>query len=604
MDMNDLSKLPRKQLQNLAKKHGIKANLSTKSMIEELTGALNKEESKGGEKRSHESVVSATENVEPVENDSSLFELPLYWGSILEGASNPGAIFDAAYCPLDKPRYVSIAMIAEPYVTQLCRRGSATNVSRDAVSEMKKMVVTLIQKCVASLHATKDKNPQPKKKSKGVKGQKGSTFGAEDVQAACQAFGLRFMGANAITAASASYVDYITEVNSKKNGQGQEWNMFSTALCHSEPLQSVERVYSLLVVKQLADTHRASPVASTSIIGKACTTLDSYVFRYVMSFLLPNKMKTKYSRIRRLFNDEVDISDNWDSDVCHCSLAEALSENVDVLKAKDDHTGVSLLHYLAILNQAADCQELITLGVDVNDSCGSMFENGDGWGEPEYLSFTPLNFAASNGQADAAKVLLRNGATMQRAGWDGGGHIPLCMSGADYWYTSRNLPLHQAARGNHANIIHLLLDGPDDESVQYANSKGIDLSGWTVIDVDDSGPKVTLCDSNDNEVEFATTPLAMALLFGNVDAAVALLQHGASMSNVAPSDIQARKMIVKAIFKKNGKMANFLKESIAVNQFEGFDTLLNMSSDSDNEDDEEEEPWEKDEWDMKQVIWI
>ena len=72
--------------------------------------------------------------------------------------------------------------------------------------------------------------------------------------------------------------------------------------------------------------------------------------------------------------------------------------------------------------------------MDPNLSNGER-ENGDGWGEYEFASFSPLHFACCNGRYETAKVLLELGAkTSERAGWDGGYSIPLTSRG-DYWYT-------------------------------------------------------------------------------------------------------------------------------------------------------------------------
>lgn len=93
-------------------------------------------------------------------------------------------------------------------------------------------------------------------------------------------------------------------------------------------------------------------------------------------------------------------------------------------------------------------------------------------------TFCNMNIGSNSGKTGAvecAKVLLRNGAkASHRGGWDGGYHLPQLRENGDYWYTSRNSPLHQAARGNHPGIIHLILNGR-----VYHHDTSILLVSWS-----------------------------------------------------------------------------------------------------------------------------
>jgi len=198
---------------------------------------------------------------------------------------------------------------------------------------------------------------------------------------------------------------------------------------------------------------------------------------------------------------------------------------------------------------------------------------------------------------ECAKVLLRNGANASvNGGWDGGCHVPLHQS-SDYWYTSSNTPLHQAARGNHVEIIHLILNGPDKESIHYAAEKGIDLSGTWVADIEDNSPSMEFYDDDTGDTESADlTPLAMALMFGNFEAAIALLLHGARLPMFGAPDGVARRVVYTALFKKKEQFKAVFdamkaddegKMKSVVDQF--FSSLKNSEDASDDDYYDEDE---------------
>ena len=71
---------------------------------------------------------------------------------------------------------------------------------------------------------------------------------------------------------------------------------------------------------------------------------------------------------------------------------------------------LGVLNYQAARGDARDVQMLLEESLDPNAQTESGFENGDGWGELEFQRFTPLHFAAANGNVDAARLLLQYGA--------------------------------------------------------------------------------------------------------------------------------------------------------------------------------------------------
>ena len=601
MNKEELLKLSRKKLQNLAKKHGVKANYATPKMVEELLKVMG---DGAGNENNEDCVKKESETCKeslPDSDSSSLVQIPLYWGSALEGTNDPRASFDSI---LEQgPRQASVALMCEPYIMQLFRRAGASGVSREAVDGAKKILVEMIAKTCSSIPHKED-TPAKGKDKRSVNDP---DIGPDDVKVACRSWGFHMHGAQAIHNHTCPRTDLLSVVSNKYKEETKEWDVFGYALNNLNKLP-LRNVYSLLEVKKLVDTGRATVanVETPSVVAQACTSLDSYVFRYLVSFLVENPRATTYTKKYELFTDNDDIADNWDDDIDVESLEEVLNQNVDVLQAEDGHTGATLLHNFSVKNKPEDCQKLIEMGMDVNVTTGSMFENGDGWGELEYLSFTALHFACSNGYSDVARVLLRNGAsTSVTAGWDGGYLTPVVRPGSEYFYTTQNTPLHQAARGNHANIIHLLLDGPDAASRAYAESKNIDLSDWENVDIEENSPHIDTYDEDGgNEENFRLTPLGMALIFGNLDAALALLQHGADFNAVTVNN-KVRKRIVYCVLKKAKDFKDKLKESLEICPHDEEDALWKCSEANDAEDeDDEENPWDKDDWDRSQVIFL
>ncbi len=81
-------------------------------------------------------------------------------------------------------------------------------------------------------------------------------------------------------------------------------------------------------------------------------------------------------------------------------------------------------------------------------------------------------------------------------------------------------PLQLAARGNHARVVKLLLAEPWAVAANTSANSRCD--------------RISLCfdDELDQKEEVVLTPLAAALAFGSVDAALVLLQHGAQLNKI------------------------------------------------------------------------
>ena len=235
------------------------------------------------------------------------------------------------------------------------------------------------------------------------------------------------------------------------------------------------------------------------------------------------------------------------------------------------------------------------------------------------MSFTPLHFAAANGRVDVAKVLLEHGAKVKlNSGWDGGSAIPLTKPGGEYWYTSSSTPLHLAARGNHAEIIHLILGGPSPAAVLAAAQRGFDLhDSWSIV-VDVTGPTEDFESDDGKKTEtLSLTPLAVALMFGNLAAAKALLQHGASFDKIGFIGGYARERILDGLMvRSSGKCRPFILERLPlldaahnedISKFKkkfgdvdgkGKSGEENSDGEEDsNEKEDEEDAWLRDDWD-------
>lgn len=234
------------------------------------------------------------------------------------------------------------------------------------------------------------------------------------------------------------------------------------------------------------------------------------------------------------------------------------------------------------------------------------------------MKFTPLHFAAANGRFDAAKVLLEHGADVKlETGWDGGCMTPLTKPNSDYWYTGSSTPLHLAARGNHADVIHLILGGPSPAAVQAAALRGVDLHATWSIDVDVTGPSEEFeSDDGSQSESLPLTPLAVALMFRSMAAAKALLRCGASFDKIGSAGGYARQCILDGLMVRSvGKCRPFVLDRLAVlgqSQSEDEDEDEDIArfmkkygsiggaesnGDDDEKEEEEEDAWLKDDWD-------
>lgn len=552
------------------------------------------------------------------EDPRTQVKVPIYWGSVLEGVSNPAAKYEEVYgC---KPRIHSMANIMEPFMTSLCRRSGAFSIKSDSFDAMRTVLskyLSMILQAVLSEEVT------------GVDVGQEITF--EHIRKACKTVGISILGTEECFYSAELAAEIVGEgfVDAMKERENQavndpairaiaHWTVFCKAL--AAPAQDIQTAYTMLNMSKLVGEKRAIPVPAGAsdisrleIVSKICSKFDGkwVPLRNILSFLC-KQGNVKAGKKKVIF--EIDnMGDNWNTDVRHETLSSALEGgNVDVKKAKDEHTGITLLHSLAMANDGEGCRKLVEeLGFEnIDHSTGCGFENGDGWGEEEYNGFTPLNFACANGSYDAAKVLLRNGAdATHKSGWDGGNYVPVIKPGHDYWYTSNNTPLHQAARGNHVDIIHLLLNGPDPESRVYAAAKGIDLSTtWETVDVHASMPGEDICNSKDEDERVALTPLGMALIFGSVEAAVALLQHGATLDSLGSIQGIARPHVMRTLWKHSIDFKQFIQDNLDIatgddaDVRQAFENFLDAEPDDVSaEEEEEEEDWEKDNWSVTAV---
>ena len=594
-----LNNLPRIKLQAEAKKLGIKANLSSARIIEEIL-RLSPKDATNDIVCVSEPMEMHSEKEEQMINQSDGCHtagdivIPEYWGSELEGANNPGAVFDAKY---GVQRYLTIATISEPYIMTLARKCGVSFITREGVAEIKRTLIREMSRLCDALVSNKSKTSE--------------SFELVDAQNACRIAGVPILGASVLYSPPHDqqyFTDEYTQtkLNDPENQWPAHWNMFCAALTYPS---EKEMIYSMLYMYKLAEKGRAYAIQRDNVVPMACSKLNEDVFRVMLSYLLPRQQTSNtvaYSR--RLFSDDHDLSDNWSECMCYDTLDEALNNGVNILEDFDNHTGTTFLHAQAVKNRSEDCQRMIDMGMSVDVLNGTMFENGDGWGELEYLGFTPLHFACSNGCVEAARVLLMNGASSKiRARWDGGHFIPVIKRGEDYWYTSDNTPLHQAARGNHVDIIHLLLNGPDDQARAYAASKGINIDNTWVPDIEEARPTETLYDTH-SEHSISLTPLAMALIFDNLEAVLALLSHGANLNNISVPNHPARKMLMRRIINYNaGSISKFLRSNLAAmgdprwGDFNKAITCCDDDGDNNANDVEEEDPWDQEDFDEYQV---
>ena len=178
------------------------------------------------------------------------------------------------------------------------------------------------------------------------------------------------------------------------------------------------------------------------------------------------------------------------------------------------------------------------------------------------------------------------------------------------YYTGSNTPLHQAARGNHVDIINLICNGPDKESIEYAAQKGIDLSETWQFDLESNDPRMTLEDDEGKESEeMSLSPLAMAIMFSNLDAALALMSHGAQLNLVGEPFGYGRKRILQCLFKRSKAAKNIFEKKLdefAAGRESGTELAVSfrkfMRGEEEEEDDDDEDyPWDGEDWDQHKV---
>jgi hypothetical protein len=141
------------------------------------------------------------------------------------------------------------------------------------------------------------------------------------------------------------------------------------------------------------------------------------------------------------------------------------------------------------------------------------------------------------------------------------------------------------------------LTGPDTESLKYAGAENTLASTWQA-NIENSKPQVEMYDETGmDEEDVSLTPLGMAFLFGNFEAAEALILHGAKVPTLGKSNGHARRIILDLLFKEE-KFANILEKMRSagpeelVKEFLETTVVFGDEVECDDYDDEEEEDME------------
>jgi ankyrin repeat protein len=201
-------------------------------------------------------------------------------------------------------------------------------------------------------------------------------------------------------------------------------------------------------------------------------------------------------------------------------------------------------------------------------------------------------------------------------GWDGGYVVPV-TSRSDYWYTSNQTPLQQAARGNHVGIIDLIMNGPskslDAGTEQVVSPDAQSLKASWSIDVDHSKARTEFGDDSET---IKMTPLAIAIMFGNLEAARALLKHGARPDLIGRRHGDARTTLMRGVMGHCAArrfrafilaQVRLMANNRAAEAFLAkYESLANADDDENDKsvnasDLETAERWYDDDWDAAQV---
>jgi len=395
-----MEQLSYKELQKLAKEQGIPANLSKKQLVKKLSASVpasenaadidksskasdhqsSQQEPKAKKKKISSSSSSSNSKASSKLVPSGEFEVPRYWGSPLEGCDDLSTALDEFIG--NEPRFTSLSLIREPFLMAICRKNGIALIKEDCLEYLRQVIKNFVETAVTTCSNADE-------------------LTAETAVMTCEKMGLPVLGATTFQYLPA--VDLFNDLgvakeSSTDNIHAKFWNGFRTNVL--APWREVKELsYSLALMRRLVDTDRASlkdpTVAST--VGFICHILDDDTFRYMMSFLLTRDASSNEScGVGKKLMLE-DIEDTWNTNF-EDTLEDTIAAGVDVLTECDDHTDINYLHNQVIFGHHHDCQKLIEMGIDPNEPCGEMFENGDGWGELEYTNFTPLHFAACNGK--------------------------------------------------------------------------------------------------------------------------------------------------------------------------------------------------------------
>jgi len=196
------------------------------------------------------------------------------------------------------------------------------------------------------------------------------------------------------------------------------------------------------------------------------------------------------------------------------AINQHLADGADI-NARDSELGITLLSWAALFDQTEVIELLIKKGADVNA------KNRDG--------ATPLHAAAFLGRTEAAELLIQKGADVNAK--NNNGETPLDATTAD-WETTKSI----------ASILQVKLE---QEKVKAGRAEVVKLLRQHIIKVSNVDIRTAAAegnieaiqqhvssgtDLNAKEPTGGSTPLIVAAVFGQTEAARLLIEKGASVN--------------------------------------------------------------------------
>lgn len=253
-------------------------------------------------------------------------------------------------------RFTSIAFLTDPNLVLLLRLSRIYFARCDVLDFLREEIKSFVEKVFTELVHTGS----------------GPVIEKDEIISALHSIGFKFLGGGcqlqreSDTDASDIIKAYRTAQEKNPILKGfSYWNALKKAFNVDILSDTAKQRMSFICMRSLIESGRAFVSGSDSdlaVVTNVCVRLDKNTFRLVMSFL-GETSEAKKERSRVLFNR--DMTDNFSSELCHDSIAEAVAAGVqEIQSVLDMHTDTTFLHVQAARGRTEDVKALLALGMD------------------------------------------------------------------------------------------------------------------------------------------------------------------------------------------------------------------------------------------------